>query len=174
MGEEHPASRKIVLEFCPADLPSLTPAQVNKLIKLAGIRYNPDRRAIKMSCEKFDNPAQNKRYLGDVVQGLIAEATDPTKDSFEDMPFDFRHHKPKKVLRFPDEWALGSPEKVRELVRGREERRLLAEGTGEGALVDGEQVVREYVHAAMAFQATEAERTAPLVRGGRGRQMLRR
>ncbi|ERF68859.1 hypothetical protein EPUS_04511 [Endocarpon pusillum Z07020] len=121
MGEVHPAAKKVVVEFCPSDLPQLTtPQQRNKLIKLAGVRYNPSRDAVKISCEKFETQAQNKRYLGDLVNKMVAEATDPTKDSFEDVPFDFRHHKPKIVHAFPEEWKLGSEEKVRELVEGRE------------------------------------------------------
>ncbi|KAL1835775.1 hypothetical protein VTJ49DRAFT_6086 [Mycothermus thermophilus] len=38
MGEFHPADRKVVVEFCPEDLPGLTEAQVLKLKKLAGSR----------------------------------------------------------------------------------------------------------------------------------------
>ena len=118
MGEEHPAAKKVVVELCVADLnpegqePRLTQVQRNKLIKLAGVRYNPSKDTIKMSCERFETPAQNKRYLGDLVNSLIAEATDPTKDTFEDIPFDFRHYKPPVVHHFPDTWKLGGAEQV--------------------------------------------------------------
>ena len=73
MGEYHPAEKKVVVEFCPEDLP-LTPEQVLKLKKLAGIRYNPERNVVKMSCEAYGQPAQNKRRLGDLVNKLVEEA----------------------------------------------------------------------------------------------------
>lgn len=74
MGEEHPAEKKVVVEFCPADLPDLTPVQMEKLKKLAGVRYNPKTEIIKMSCEMFETQAQNKRYLGDLVNAMLQEA----------------------------------------------------------------------------------------------------
>jgi small subunit ribosomal protein S35 len=94
MGEAHPAAKKIVVQFCTRDISSLTERQRIKLIKLAGVRYNPDTDVVKISCEKFEEPAQNKRYLGDLVQKLIKEAQNE-EDMFEDVPLDFRHHKPK-------------------------------------------------------------------------------
>lgn len=164
MGEHHPSSKKIVVEFCPSDLRNLTTTQRNKLIKLAGVRYNPSTTVIKLSCEKFETQAQNKRYLGDLVKNLITEAQDPDKDSFEDVPFDFRHHKVKTRVDFPEEWKLGREEKVRELVDGRQRRRELAEGR---KVVDGEAVVRQYVEAVAAFQARRPN--PALVGGGQGR-----
>lgn len=74
MGEFHPADRKVVVEFAPSDLPDLTEAQQLKLKKLAGPRYNPEKEIIKMSCERFEHQAQNKRYLGDLVEKMIATA----------------------------------------------------------------------------------------------------
>lgn len=73
MGEEHPAESKVVLEFSPLDL-HLTVQERSKLIKLAGVRYNPDTEVVKMSCEMFQHLAQNKRYLSDVLDKLIAAA----------------------------------------------------------------------------------------------------
>ena len=102
MGETHPAANKIVLQFCTADLP-LTPAQRTKLIKLVGVRYNPQTDLVKMSSEMFETQAQNKRYLGDLVDTLMAEAKDE-KDMFEDIPLDFRHHKFKRKPEFPEAW----------------------------------------------------------------------
>jgi small subunit ribosomal protein S35 len=67
MGEAHPAAKKVVVQFCTRDISSLTEPQRIKLIKLAGVRYNPDTDVVKISCEKFEEPAQNKRYLGDLV-----------------------------------------------------------------------------------------------------------
>jgi hypothetical protein len=74
MGEQHPAEKKVVLEFCPADMPNLLEWQREKLKKLAGVRYNPEKDIVKMSCEMFETQAQNKRYLGDVVDSLLREA----------------------------------------------------------------------------------------------------
>ena len=73
MGEFHPAERKVVVEFSPRDL-GLTEVQQVKLTKLAGARYNPEKEVIRIGCDMFDHQAQNKRYLGDLVQKLITEA----------------------------------------------------------------------------------------------------
>lgn len=74
MGEQHPAEKKVVLEFSPADMPHLTELQRNKLRKLVGVRYNPESDIVKMSCEMFETQAQNKRYLGDLVDKLLQES----------------------------------------------------------------------------------------------------
>lgn len=74
MGESHPADKKVVVEFAPGDLKDFTDAQRQKLMKLAGPRYNPEKEIIKMSCERFEHQAQNKRYLGDMVDRMIAAA----------------------------------------------------------------------------------------------------
>jgi small subunit ribosomal protein S35 len=74
MGEQHPAEKKVVLEFCTEDIRDLTQVQREKLMKLAGPRYNPETDIIKMSCEMFESQAQNKRYLGDMVDSLVKEA----------------------------------------------------------------------------------------------------
>lgn len=73
MGESHPAENKVVVEFSPQDLP-LTEAQQLKLKKLLGPRWNPETNVAKMSCEQFDHQAQNKRYLADLVDKLVAQA----------------------------------------------------------------------------------------------------
>lgn len=88
-----------------------------------------------MSNESFETQAQNKRYLGDTVQSLIKEAKDP-KDMFEDVPFDFRHHKPKTRLRFPEEWLLTEErkkmlDKKRTTKIDEQEKRLLIDGVNE-------------------------------------------
>ncbi len=73
MGEFHPAEKKVVVEFSPKDMP-LNEAQQQKLRKLLGPRWNPETDIAKMSCEQFEHPAQNKRYLGDLVNKLVAQA----------------------------------------------------------------------------------------------------
>jgi small subunit ribosomal protein S35 len=140
MGESHPAQKKVVVEFCIKDLPGLSQQQQDKLIKLVGVRYHPDTDVVRMSCEKFEEAAQNKRYLGDLVGKLVTEAKDET-ETFADVPFDFRHHKPKKAARFPEEWKL-KPERVQELLEARKEAKLLGEGR---TIVDGSRLVEEYI-----------------------------
>ncbi|CAK7564970.1 MAG: 37S ribosomal protein S24, mitochondrial [Sporothrix epigloea] len=139
MGEFHPAERKVVVEFCPADF-DLTPVQADKLRKLVGPRYNPEKDIVRMSCEKFEHQAQNKRYLGDVVDKLLVEARDPT-DTFEDVPLDTRHHKFKYKPKFPREWRLteARKEELKSLRAASFEmdQKMLASGS----LVDGGQEV---------------------------------
>lgn len=108
MGETHPAENKVVVTFTTQDLAtatSLSEQQRIKLIKLVGPRYNPDTDTVRMSSEKHAYAAQNKRYLGDLVNKLVAECKEG-QDSFEDVPLDFRHHKPKKVHTFPENWKM--------------------------------------------------------------------
>ena len=142
MGEEHPAANKIVLEFGTQDLPDLTEPQRIKFIKLVGPRYNPETDLVKMSCESFETQAQNKRYLGDLVETLLAEAKD-SADMFEDVPLDFRHHKFKPRPKFPDSWRL-TEDKMRQLETERRERMSLQdEKMGRGLLVDGSSIVEQ-------------------------------
>lgn len=142
MGETHPGSKKIVLEFCTRDLRTLSEAQRIKLIKLVGPRYNPETDIVKMSSEMFETPAQNKRYLGDLVDTLIEEAKDET-DTFEDVPLDFRHHKFKPKVEFPEGWKLTREKKAR-LEEGRRMRlEQEREREEQGKLVEGVRVVEE-------------------------------
>lgn len=73
MGEYHPAEKKVVVEFSPEDF-GLTEQQQLKLVKLAGVRYNPEKKIVKISCESFEHQAQNKRYLAEQVEKLLDEA----------------------------------------------------------------------------------------------------
>lgn len=139
LGEKHPATNKVVVEFSANDM-TLSPVQRSKLIKLAGPRFNPDTTLIKMSCELFDTLPQNKRFLGDSISKLLAAAKDPT-DTFEDVPFDFRHHKPKVRHEFPKEWAL-TEERKKYLAEKREkEQRLDYEKLHNGELLDGQKII---------------------------------
>jgi small subunit ribosomal protein S35 len=146
MGETHPAEKKIVLEFCTRDLPALTEAQRTKLIKLVGPRYNPETDIVKMSSEMFETQAQNKRYLGDLVDTLMAEARDGS-DMFEDVPLDFRHHRFKRRPEFPEGWKLDKGR--REELEGERRRRALAEGAREreGRMVVGASIIEEAMKA---------------------------
>ncbi|RKU46625.1 37S ribosomal protein S24, mitochondrial [Coniochaeta pulveracea] len=135
MGEFHPAEKKVVVQFCPDDL-GLTKQQQLKLAKIAGSRYNPETNIIKMSCEMFEHQAQNKRYLGDLVEKMIATAKDPT-DTFEDIPLDTRHHTFTKKPKFPKEWRL-TAERQAQIEEQRKQALLLDETKRrEGSLIDG-------------------------------------
>jgi small subunit ribosomal protein S35 len=140
LGERHPAINKVVVEFTAKDM-ELSPIQRDKLIKLAGVRYNPDTDVIKMSCEKFDTQTQNKRFLGETITKLLAEAKDGT-DTFADVPFDFRHHKPKVRHQFPQEWIL-TPERKKYLEEKRaQSAKLDGEKMFNNAIIDGQRIVQ--------------------------------
>ncbi|KAG0129017.1 mitochondrial ribosomal subunit protein-domain-containing protein [Tuber indicum] len=123
-GEAHPAESKVVVEFAPRDLVSLTAAQRGKLVKMVGARFDPERGVVKMSCEMFELQAQNKRYLSDLVDRLILEAKDES-DDFGDIPFDFRHYTAKlkrPKARFPKAWIMNE----KRMASIREERAAFA------------------------------------------------
>ncbi|KYG42631.1 hypothetical protein M433DRAFT_157664 [Acidomyces richmondensis BFW] len=144
MGELHPAANKVVVEFKPTDLAGvLTEAQTMKLVKLAGPRYNPGTGIVRMSCESFETQAMNKRYLGDVISNLIAEAKDPNADSFEDVPLDTRHVKIKRRPRFPEEWLMTEERRVK--LEQKRRQALLTEGrrVEEQKLLSGETAIEE-------------------------------
>lgn len=145
MGEQHPAERKVVLKFAPKDLQKLaglTDEQVTKMIKVCGTRYNPETELVKMSCDRFETQAQNKRYLGDLVDKLIAEAKDAS-DMFEDVPIDTRHHTKKPWYQFPEKWLL-SPERKKELEEKRRARLELEERRElDGGIVDGLGIIAQ-------------------------------
>ena len=147
MGETHPASRKIVLEFCTRDLPDLTEPQRIKFIKLAGVRYNPQTDIVKMSSEMFATQAQNKRYLGDLVDTLIAEAKN-SEDMYEDIPLDFRHHKWKRKLEFPEHWKMTEHRRKQleaDRAKKAEEERNRIES---GAMVEGVKLIEDMLRSA--------------------------
>ncbi|KAI0468104.1 mitochondrial ribosomal subunit protein-domain-containing protein [Xylaria cf. heliscus] len=142
MGELHPAEKKVVVEFSPRDLP-LDEAQQQKLRKLLGPRWNPETDIAKMSCEQFEHAAQNKRYLGDLVNKLVAQAKDPT-DMFEDVPLDTRHHTFKVKPKFPKEWRM--TEERRQFLEDTRQKALLLDKAKEedGTLVDGVEKINTF------------------------------
>ncbi|KAK4214642.1 mitochondrial ribosomal subunit protein-domain-containing protein [Rhypophila decipiens] len=154
MGEFHPADRKVVVEFSPKDVPELSEAQQLKLMKLAGPRYNPEKGLIKMSSDRFEHQAQNKRYLGDLVQKMITAAKDPT-DMFEDVPLDTRHHDFKVRPQFPKEWRI-TEERQKELQEIRRKALVLDEAKRKsGALIDGKEVIKNYLESMPAHREPE-------------------
>lgn len=155
MGESHPAEKKVVVQFSPSDM-GLTPVQMGKLKKLAGPRYDPDNDMIKMSCESYQYPAQNRQCLSDLVQKLVAEAKDET-DTFEDVPLDFRHKQTKTPKpRFPAEWRM-TEDRRRELKEMRNEEAAAENRRREKkAIVDGKKMVERFL---ASLDAEEADRT---------------
>jgi len=173
MGEVHPAASKVVVEFKPSALKELNPEQKLKLRKLAGPRYNPETRVIKMSCESFETQAQNKRYLGDTIKKLIAEAKDPA-DSFADVPLDTRHHKPRKQLHFPKAWCL-TKERLAELEEKRHAK-LLEEGqkVENNLLVSGADAIEtaRQIKLQQVEEPVMAEARQPLAKGKMGKKEM--
>ncbi|KAI1179259.1 mitochondrial ribosomal subunit protein-domain-containing protein [Nemania sp. FL0916] len=144
MGEFHPAESKVVVEFSPQDLP-LEEAQMVKLRKLLGPRWNPETDIAKMSCELYEHPAQNKRHLADLVNKLVVQAKDPT-DMFEDIPLDTRHHTFKVKPRFPKEWRM-TDERRKSIDDARLEAKALDQKKEKlGALVDGQQKIEMFFY----------------------------
>ncbi|KAF2096563.1 hypothetical protein NA57DRAFT_41951, partial [Rhizodiscina lignyota] len=156
LGESHPAASKVILEFSPADLPELTDIQRNKLIKLLGARFNPSTGVAKISCESFVTQAQNKRYLADKVEELLEEARDP-KDTFEDVPFDFRHHKPKVRHEFPKEWIMTEERRAQLIEKVSQTRILEQERAMRGSMIDGAEIVNRALAAPVPEPTRERE-----------------
>ncbi|KAE8349869.1 mitochondrial ribosomal subunit protein-domain-containing protein [Aspergillus coremiiformis] len=177
MGESHPAENKIVVELCSQDLTPkyLSEAQRQTFLKLVGPRYNPDTDIVRMSCEKFATRAQNKRYLGDIIDTLIKEAKEG--DAFTDVPLDLRHHKPKPKLRFPDSWKM--TEERKKQIEARRADRLRQEKERAG-IVDGKTVIADAIkilpalNPALKAKATEErEKVAVRVAGKAQKKRLR-
>ncbi len=99
-----------------------------------------------MSSEMFETQAQNKRYLGDLVDTLIAEAKDGS-DMFEDVPLDFRHHRFRHKPEFPEGWKLDR--RRREQLGVDRRQRVIAEAVREeeGRMVVGASIIEEAMKA---------------------------
>ncbi|CAG8356059.1 unnamed protein product [Penicillium salamii] len=176
MGEEHPGESKVVVELASQDLVPkyLTEAQRQTFLKLAGVRYNPQTDIVRMACAKYDHSAQNKRYLGDIVNHLIREAKEG--DSFADIPLDLRHHKYKHRIQFPEAWKM--TEARRNQLAARRQERLSAEST-RAALVDGSAILANAIKVLPslnpALQAkAEEERGRVAMKVGAGKKVGRR
>jgi small subunit ribosomal protein S35 len=175
MGEQHPAQRKVVVEFDPSDL-SLDPTHTQNLIKLAGVRYNPTSKIVKMSCEDHETQAQNKRHLGDTIKALIAKAKAPESQWLKDVPVDFRHAKPKKRFQFPDEWLL-TEERKKELEARREARQIAEQTKKESpaGLIDGIKEIEEArnIDLSKVEAPLMAEAKMPMAKGKQGKKEMR-
>ena len=72
-GESHPVEKKVAV-VVNVDALGLSEKEVRKLILLSGPRFDAHSRRLKMSHEGFPNANQNKKYLCDQLDTLIAEA----------------------------------------------------------------------------------------------------
>ncbi|EEQ28154.1 37S ribosomal protein S24, mitochondrial [Microsporum canis] len=169
LGETHPAETKIVVELCSKDLTPtyLTEEQRITLLKLVGPRYNPDTDIIHMSCEKFPTRAQNKRYLGDLVNTLIKEAKEG--DSFADIPLVFPHHKPKKRYVFPESWNV-TEESKKQIEAARHQ---IDDIVAKKGIVDGNEVIAQAAKTLPALgamnQLLPSAQTVPVKKGQKSR-----
>jgi hypothetical protein len=73
MGESHPVESKCVLNV-KVNLLGLNEQERHKLLVLSGPRYNPESDELALSSEKFPYVNQNKKYLSDLLDKLVAEA----------------------------------------------------------------------------------------------------
>jgi len=94
-----------------------------------------------MSSDIFENQAQNKRYLGDLVDTLLEEARDPT-DTFEDVPIDTRHHVFKEKPRFPKEWRINRKRQAALDDYRQKVTRLEGEKAQKGEVIDGVSAIQ--------------------------------
>lgn len=170
MGETHPAAKKVVLEFCTNDL-TLLPSQRLKLIKLLGPRYNPQKDSVRMSSEMFETQAQNKRYLGDLLDTLLVEAkgegdSETAKDTFEDVPVDFRHVKWKSKLVFPEAWKMKAWRREQLDVKNEGEAKAEMMRIEAGAIVDGVALIERAVRQRSTADGIRVAVEAPRVKKG--------
>ncbi|KAB8342858.1 hypothetical protein FH972_022456 [Carpinus fangiana] len=168
LGEHHPASKKVILDFSPSALPNLTPVQRSKLIKLLGPRYNPQTDIAKMSSEHHPTPAQNKRHLATTLDALLKECREG-KDTFEDVPLDFRHHREKIIHKFPEEWKMTDERKlVLEQARSKRlEATQLQVETGES--VDGRRIIERMLAGSISQVSTQQKEPVRVAAGTGGR-----
>ncbi len=99
-GENHPASRKVVLNVDVEELAKSGAVKdaksKHKLLLLAGSRFKPSRAEdgeekgeIKISCELFPNERQNMKWCSDTLDALVKEANVRT-DEVDALPLDLR------------------------------------------------------------------------------------
>ncbi|KAG5972006.1 hypothetical protein E4U55_000955 [Claviceps digitariae] len=165
MGESHPAERKVVVQFSPSDL-GLTRTQRNKLRKLVGPRYNPEKNLVKMSCESYEHQAQNKQYLTGLVNDLIATTKDKS-DKFRDVPLDLRHHQVRKKPRFPVKWLMTDERQLEVREHWRAAALEDMERAEKGLFVDGAKAIDGYLMQKLAEEQVKqrAEERVPAAKG---------
>ena len=142
LGEEHPAAKKVVMEFQPSQLPNLTEPQRNKLIKLLGVRYDPLKDMAKMACERYPTAPQNKNDLVQTIERLLKECREG-EDLMQDIPFDFRHARFRKKEKavFPEEWKMNARRRMELDMTWEFENDLDQQREVQGLIVDGRKEI---------------------------------
>lgn len=69
----HPADFKVSLNVRTADL-GLSDEEVKIFLRMVGPRYNQGRKEVKLTCKRFSNRIENKRFLVLTLENLLAEA----------------------------------------------------------------------------------------------------
>ena len=69
----HPADFKVSLMVKTDDL-GLNEEELRIFQRMVGPRYNPGRKEVKLTCKRFPNRIENKRYLVYLLETLLAEA----------------------------------------------------------------------------------------------------
>lgn len=85
-GSASPMAKKVAAEFSVPDAAAhfgLTPEQELRMVELAGTRYNPRKRSIRIVSRRFRYREQNQRDIARIMVRLIAEArrAKPTVDT---------------------------------------------------------------------------------------------
>ncbi|KAJ1302536.1 hypothetical protein OPQ81_002853 [Rhizoctonia solani] len=117
-GEPHAAEHKAILVAPVSQIGLNNPQAVHKFKLLAGVRWSdaPPRDAgfsvgevgnpsfaehgyIKISSEHFPEVRMNAKWCSDMLDELIHQANEPSKDSFADLPLDTRHLVSQRLKR---------------------------------------------------------------------------
>jgi hypothetical protein len=69
----HPADFKVALLVKTADL-GLNEEELKIFLRMVGPRYNQGRQELKLTCKRFPNRIENKRFLVLTLENLVAEA----------------------------------------------------------------------------------------------------
>jgi hypothetical protein len=69
----HPADFKVALMVKTADL-GLNEEELKIFLVMVGPRYNQGRKEVKLTCKRFPNRIENKRFLVLTLENLLAEA----------------------------------------------------------------------------------------------------
>ncbi|KAM0754025.1 hypothetical protein T439DRAFT_298514 [Meredithblackwellia eburnea MCA 4105] len=116
-GEQHPADRKVTVQFKVQDLPLSSDSVRHKFKLLAGPRWNAITDEVKISCELYPTDLMNEKWCSDTIDRLIEAAEDQT-DPMSDIQLDTRPtlarlrktRKKHLTLRdFPQEWLQSKP-----------------------------------------------------------------
>ena len=71
--DTHPADLKVALMVDTKDL-GLSPTELRVFLRMVGPRYNHNKREVKITCKRFANRIENKRFAVLTLEKLLAEA----------------------------------------------------------------------------------------------------